>query len=789
MEPPPVEPLAKSSGVTLKEHTRHVRERAKENLEARPFVRQKYSSLTGDDLALLLDVASRWHDVGKLHPRWQSACVLEWKKVPGDHLRRADIRHEIASLHYARQKGVELPLVARVAIAAHHGKLSKKHERRWEKEDAFKALWLEFCRESSFTRPHEGDIFEQVLKRRYACDGPRALLQLADHFASAAEDLQEIPSVNPFDYKFREEWTRRPMQEESFLKQFWDEPFAILRAPTGAGKTDAALLWAQRQIEQGRADRLVIAMPTRFTANALSVATANTLSQTGLYHSSALFHRVGESDLSFDERSLLDKEQELARKLETPVTVTTIDHLCVCLTGTREDHHATLWGLSHSCVVIDEADFYDAWTQSSLVVLLRALRLLNVPVLLMSATVPESARELYERSGFTVPDIYEDKSDLTRVRCVVKRVGICVEPRDIKQLLQRALNGEPMIIYANTVRRAQDYHRWFMSQFEERNEPERRDDVVLYHSRFIEAHKVQKEEKLRVMLGPDAWKNGTARGVAILTQIGEMSVNISANVMISELCPLDRLTQRAGRLARFPDANGNWITGELHIVEPHRRNTETGETIFYPAPYGHFQLGSGWQMSRELEKSSELLQEEQVEQETQRKRKGDDAEYSAQKFIDLVNKLYPVTEDEASDARENRRALENCFIINWLILPAEEKKPEEGEDERTKDWKCRDIPPQVTVWANYQLSAVIDSDAGMQSFSSWFKFRQTQQRHGISIYAYEFKQALENGFLEEVTFVIGREDKDDKETAYIVRSNYYNDRLGLYFTDDAVEPD
>ena len=44
------------------------------------------------------------------------------------------------------------------------------------------------------------------------------------------------------------------------------------------------------------------------------------------------------------------------------------------MTGTREDHHAIFFNLAHSCLVIDEADFYDDFTQQNIVMLLRALR-------------------------------------------------------------------------------------------------------------------------------------------------------------------------------------------------------------------------------------------------------------------------------------------------------------------------------------------------------------------------------------------------------------------------------
>lgn len=78
-------------------------------------------------------------------------------------------------------------------------------------------------------------------------------------------------------------------------------------------------------------------------------------------------------------------------------------------------------------------------------------------------------------------------------------------------------------------------------------------------------------------LGRKAWNNGTAKGIAILTQIGEISINISSELMISEICPIDRLMQRAGRLCRFDNS-----VGEMYALIPYKDNT------LYPAPYGSY---------------------------------------------------------------------------------------------------------------------------------------------------------------------------------------------------------
>jgi hypothetical protein len=83
-----------------------------------------------------------------------------------------------------------------------------------------------------------------------------------------------------------------------------------------------------------------------------------------------------------------------------------------------------------------------------------------------------------------------------------------------------------------------------------------------------------------------------------------------------------------------------------------------------------------------------------------------DGNYSARRFVELVDELYPTVPPEPSDIRVNRQALEDCVALNWLLLP-EERSQE--DDDHTKDWRSRDIPPQVTVYADYQTIA-LDED-------------------------------------------------------------------------------
>jgi CRISPR-associated endonuclease/helicase Cas3 len=583
------------------------------------------------------------------------------------------------------------------------------------------------------------NLTEEALNERFRIAGVRALLQLADTRASIREKGRWVPDPQAlqFSYTFpyeNDDGTPSYRGVQKAVQEVWDEPAAILRAPTGSGKTDASLLWARHQIDAGRADRCVIAMPTRFTSNSLSIDVNENVSETGLYHSSAWYARYKEeAEVSDEQRQRAQEMHRMARLLATPVTVCTIDHLCIALTGTREDHHSIFYHLCNSCVVIDEADFYDPFVQANLQLLLRVLRQFDVPVLVMSATVPDAAKDFY-----SIDAMAEDTSDLDRTRCTIKDAGRAEAPDDVADVLEPiAAAREPTaIVYANTVKRALRYYDWFQ---------DRGVEPILYHSRFTEPDKKEKEAKLIDALGQEAWKEGTAGGVAVLTQIGEMSLNISAPVMVSDLCPYDRLAQRAGRLGRFEGMKA----GTLYVVIPIK------DEELYPAPYGAYdQDENTWQPGRPLVDTQKTLRY---------------SPHSAQDFIDAVDALYNTPEDFApsnAHIRQNTNRLRRHLEQDWLIVNARSVDEDEG---RTDDWMSRDIPPQVTVLTERP-----------RHFDSYSEYRAFEQRCGVSVprYQIDIGQRLDRIPKDQMPFTVGEE----KEQAWY--SQVYSERLGLILDQD-----
>ncbi|WP_114781226.1 CRISPR-associated helicase Cas3' [Botryobacter ruber] len=793
--------LAKPTGISLASHTQHVWEEAECILRTFDFLPKKYKEFTGEDLTEQLQRACFWHDAGKDDRQWQQACQLDYqlyenwckandktatinqpstyqeyvaacykaKKESAPHLLKAKLRHEFASLERSKDEKLSIPI--QVAIAAHHGKLNQKHISRWEEDGKgrFKSFWQDFKSTSrNFGRRlTPSQKWESILCERYKVAAIRCLLQLADTRASRKEAGKELAPLTKFDYKFPENFKLRPVQKQAL--DCANKPVSILRAPTGSGKTDASLLWAKEQIDNGRADRLIIAMPTRFTSNALALNIEETVSDTGLYHSSAWYSRFG-NELKGAEKEDAKELHKLAQLLATPVSVCTIDHLLMCLTGTKEEHHSTFFFLANACVVIDEADFYDSFIQANLQVLIKALRLLKVPALVMSATVPDSARQLYEiteplqeaereeepkrylsyvgevATEITAAESEEDSDEDEEVSLQL--------PESLQQVFEQMIETGQGIVFANTVARGYAFYQYFQTALAGLDIP-----LIFYHSRFTEPDKKLLEEKLIKHLGRKAWlEDKNAKGIAILTQIGEMSINISAPLMYSDACPWDRLAQRIGRLNRFDESE----KGIAFIGSPVQKCQS------YPAPYGtYLQTSNEWEATQAFTDTHKEIQVNYA---------GDTPQLiTSQEFVDKVNALYPKPEQLTSHAEFNRNLLCDAMRDNWLIVPYTKTDEENGQ---AGQWQSRNIESQTTIYVQAPIDAAEDYENDNMAFPflNYDAFRSYQLEYGISVPTYLIKKGLKAGHLTRFCYTIGQ---DEKATQVLFLCSIYNDEIGL----------
>jgi len=354
--------------------------------------------------------------------------------------------------------------------------------------------------------------------------------------------------------------------------------YIILQAGCGSGKTAAALHFIASRANRGEVDRGIITLPTRFTTNSMfwdfqshyGLLTGHTGIHHGEVESVLLSAREEEEETDLTLRDLKIENSFFNR----PVNVCTVDHLLYSLLHCHRCADRAFGNLMTAAVVFDEIHFYDEFTLKKIGQCMQLLRSLKVPHMVMSATIPRSVvSHLQEEAAcdgadysFIRQDIIciDDEEDKPFI--IEKKAEPLIDSghvsNELESLLGEHLSLRQMVV-VNQVERAKAVAREARLRWPRAN-------VVCYHSEFSRRDRDVKERIIRALFRAERERTkgekellaakGFTPGEQVLlvsTQICEMSLNISADVMYSEIAPADAVAQRGGRLhrrGRFPRA-------------------------------------------------------------------------------------------------------------------------------------------------------------------------------------------------------------------------------------------
>ena len=372
-------------------------------------------------------------------------------------------------------------------------------------------------------------------------------------------------------------------------------PLVIIEDETGAGKTEAALWRFKTLFEAGKIDSLAFVLPTRVSAVALAerierfierlfpdaVLRPNTVTAVpGYLVSDGL---TGEPLAPFEVKWPDSKNEASAhrhwaaenskRYLAASIAVGTVDQVLLAGLQTR---HAHLRGVSllRSLLVVDEVHASDIYMSRVLENLLVRQVQAGGHAVLLSATLGHSARQRFlhchlphrQRSnalknapdGDSIP--YPAISRLDQPPIGFEPSGqtkqVAIEPvpilADTEAIAQRAAaaarNGARVLVIRNTV----DNAIAVQQALEALDLPE---DVLFscngrhcpHHGRFAAPDRKVLDRQVEQRFGKTS-PGGAC--VLVGTQTLEQSLDIDADLMITDLCPMDILLQRIGRLHR-----------------------------------------------------------------------------------------------------------------------------------------------------------------------------------------------------------------------------------------------
>jgi len=378
------------------------------------------------------------------------------------------------------------------------------------------------------------------------------------------------------------DFTPRPLQEAvvSLAEHIEAPALVIVEAPTGEGKTEAALYLADHWLQAEQQRGTYVAMPTQATSNQMLSRVKRFLEQRHADQQVELLLLHGNAAWSQDMEELrlaaVDESEghtvvahswflPKKRSFLAPFAVGTVDQALMSILQTKH-FFVRLFGLSHKTVIFDEVHAYDTYMSALFQRLLKWLATMETTVVLLSATLPDQTRrqlmEAYTGRPFTQSSPYPSISWATAEADGVLPVEtsatgtrtLTVEwvdgrPQALAETLRAELEeGGCAAVICNTVGRAQTIYQTLRDA-----QIVPPDDLTLFHARFPLHLRQQTESLVLDQFG----KGGTRpeRAIVVATQVIEQSLDLDFDLMITDPAPVDLMLQRAGRLQRHRDTH------------------------------------------------------------------------------------------------------------------------------------------------------------------------------------------------------------------------------------------
>ncbi len=379
-----------------------------------------------------------------------------------------------------------------------------------------------------------------------------------------------------------------------------DAPVVIIESETGSGKTEAALWRFALMYADGLVDGMYFALPTRAAAVQIHGRVARfvanlfpdgcrpdvVLAVPGYDAGGGLPDYSAGYDSSHDghyDRGLPWAAERPKKFLTAQIAVGTVDQAMLGALQVKNAHLRSS-SLARNLLVVDEVHASDVYMSVVLQRLLAAHTGAGGYALLISATLGSVARERWLGRGNDNPASLADaiSTDYPTVSTAsgvagagengqdkVVDISATPEMHDFAGVACRALDaaraGAKVLVVRNTVgyavstqqalaKRAGDADAGLLFAVEH--------IPTLHHGRFAPGDRRQLDNQVETLLGKDG-KRPDCGVIVVGTQTLEQSLDIDADLLITDLCPADVLLQRIGRLHRH-----SWNTRPTDCCKP-----------------------------------------------------------------------------------------------------------------------------------------------------------------------------------------------------------------------------
>ena len=544
------------------------------------------------------------HDIGKVSPGFQKKCPDWLLHYPLPHGIHEEDHAKISQFTVREMLGLPRLHQWAAIVGAHHGRLKGRlSQEPWEEERRRLAKELIAHFGALPDRPAE----EAVL---WLTAG---LISVADwigsdefHFLQEAKwDIKERRRCAATALR-KNRWKRLRVRESLSFPELFpgftannlqdatckivSQPGVyVIEGPMGYGKTEAALAAAYQVMAKGMARGLYFGLPTQVTSNRIHERVepfvdrmCNDGEPVRLAHSASwlvdtvppLRLRAASPDSDAAEHVQVGRSWFASpkRALLAPFGVGTIDQALLGIVAAKH-FFVRQFGLAGKVVILDEVHTYDLYTSTLIDALVKRLRELQCTVVILSATLAEKRRR--ELLGLTedhpVSAAYPLVSGVER--SLIEQACTPPPPKSIvvhavtstppvEDVMAQAQRGVCVLWIRNTVDEAQETYRALQSANYQGGPP-----VALLHSRFPFFRREELEADWMKRLGKDS-TNRPAGCVLVSTQVAEQSVDIDADLLITDLAPTDMLLQRIGRLWRHERGSRPCPQPEVWIQMP-----------------------------------------------------------------------------------------------------------------------------------------------------------------------------------------------------------------------------
>lgn len=526
-----------------------------------------------------------FHDLGKAHTEFQKVL----NNFPNNWYGQ---RHELFSLPFieALQVEAELKAILRLAVAGHHKDFEQLHHKYLSAYQRAGKSNFDFEEEEKLDFEEEfGKVdsteIRKLLKEQFqidlskvSCIHPNKIvlpylnkvksgnisvdnedylyflllfgaLKHCDHLGSARINSIEKVELQNFDFLNKKRQELISSGFDFYKHQLDCEQTignVILTAPTGSGKTEAAMLWLRTQMKQSGQGRCFYVLPFTASINAMYERLNDDKNglgkgKVGMLHgklSDYLYDYFDDAQYELElKRERIEEIREKFRTIYTPLKVVTPFQLLKHLFGLKGFEQG-IFEWAGANFIFDEIHAYRPDVFAQIKVLLEyAVSHFQVKVMIMTATLPSFLKTEIENALGKFSEIKADKElyDSFDRHQIVLKEGLLAN--NLELIIEDLNAGKKVLVVCNTIKQSQKV-------FTDLKEHEKK--VVLLHSAFTGEDRTKHEKDLK------EGENNEEDPIQLLvgTQAIEVSLDIDYDVIYSEPAPIDALIQRFGRVNR-----------------------------------------------------------------------------------------------------------------------------------------------------------------------------------------------------------------------------------------------